>query len=437
MAQHSRRQHPARALVCCVVLWAGCAATRDGEPQLTDGTDVSECGGWILKGKWPGAEHFPAGRELARVIGRLVGRNGSLLDLGAGSGQYGYCFNHSECAKDLGVVWQGFDGALNAEEFTRNARASEVPELPVVKHANLAEPLALPAADWVMSLEVGEHMMPESTVQFIANLHRSNREGVVISWARASPTWQHGFHHVNNHDNDEIVCLFQRIGYEYDRFSSELGREAALNEGVNTWFWQSFMVFRNAKTHKAKDGFQQRPALTPQTGLEGSSVDELERETDRVVADAVDACLRFGRKHEVAGAYWRGRAWQGGDRVSLENARRYRMINLPASVQDEGGEGGGKGDWAGEEEGRLGGAGARQLCMLTFVDGCRRDSRLQGLVDDWDHAYDLLQVGQNETRCLERSQEYFDFCGNTPEQVVVASFVPSGAERAFPLDTQP
>ena len=75
--------------------------------------------------------------------------------------------------------------------------------------------------------------------------------------------------------------------------------------------------------------------------------------------------------------------------------------------------------------------------MLTFVDGCRRDSRFQGLVDDWDHAYDLLQVGQNETRCLERSQEYFDFCGNTPEQVVVASFVPSGAERAFPLDTQP
>lgn len=74
--------------------------------SLQQQRQVSEAGGWFLNGPWPGREHFRAGRELARVIGGVVGRGGTLLDLGAGSGQYGYCFNHSDCALDLGVVWR-------------------------------------------------------------------------------------------------------------------------------------------------------------------------------------------------------------------------------------------------------------------------------------------------------------------------------------------
>lgn len=164
-----------------------------------------------------------------------------MLDLGAGSGQYGYCFNKTGCAKDQGVVWYGYDGAVNVEGYTAQAREHEVPELPAVLFADLSRVVRLPQCDWVMSLEVGEHLPPEHTANFLKNIHASNRRGVIISWALAHP-WARGHGHINNRDNDDVICVFQRLGYQHDHEWSAAGRNASTK--VNTWFANTFMVFR-------------------------------------------------------------------------------------------------------------------------------------------------------------------------------------------------
>jgi len=131
------------------------------------------------------------------------------------------------------VDLQGFDGAVNVEDYTEQARQHEVPELPTIKHANLADAADLPVADWVMSLEVGEHLPEEFTAEFLKNIHRNNRRGVIMSWALAHP-WASGQGHINKRSNDEVGCLFEQLGYEFDREWSARGRNASLE--VNSWF---------------------------------------------------------------------------------------------------------------------------------------------------------------------------------------------------------
>ena len=66
-----------------------------------------------------------------------------------------------------------------------------------VEYFDLSMPLELPKADWVLSLEVGEHV-PSNYEQamLIRNLHHHNRKGVILSW---SVIGQGGHSHVNNH----------------------------------------------------------------------------------------------------------------------------------------------------------------------------------------------------------------------------------------------
>jgi hypothetical protein len=76
----------------------------------------------------------------------------SLIDIGAGVGQYGIWFQTNEEASTK-ITWQGYDGAGNVESFT-NGR---------VKWIDVSSPLfdsiepSNYRADFIMSLEVGEH----------------------------------------------------------------------------------------------------------------------------------------------------------------------------------------------------------------------------------------------------------------------------------------
>ena len=93
--------------------------------------------------------HFiPDGRVLALVDLLLQPEPAwprpSLVDIGAGVGQF--------CSSLLGIDsrrdCRSYDGAGNVQSITRNA----------VKWVDLSRALSLPRADWVLSVEVGEHM---------------------------------------------------------------------------------------------------------------------------------------------------------------------------------------------------------------------------------------------------------------------------------------
>ena len=86
------------------------------------------------------ASHVPADILLLDGLRNLTdGCRHSVLDLGAGVGQYGH-----ELQADCGLRWRGYDGAGDIEEYTRG----------FVHFADLTIPLSLPRADWVVSLEV-------------------------------------------------------------------------------------------------------------------------------------------------------------------------------------------------------------------------------------------------------------------------------------------
>ena len=71
-------------------------------------------------------------------------------------------------------------------------------------------PVVLPRRDWVISMEVGEHLPWNHEKMFGRNLHAHNCRGVILSWAQLS-TWGHG--HINNHMLEYVREIFEGLGY--------------------------------------------------------------------------------------------------------------------------------------------------------------------------------------------------------------------------------
>jgi 2-polyprenyl-3-methyl-5-hydroxy-6-metoxy-1,4-benzoquinol methylase len=120
----------------------------------------------------------------------------SILELGAGVGQYA----RSILFKNPNTFYTAYDGAENLDRYS----------LGLVQQKYLDVPQQLPMHDWVVSLEVGEHIPHTSERCFVSNLHRHNREGIILSWVILG---QFGYGHVNNHSPKYILKLFNDLGY--------------------------------------------------------------------------------------------------------------------------------------------------------------------------------------------------------------------------------
>jgi hypothetical protein len=210
--------------------------------QAVDG-DITPTGGFCLLNSLPDPTTImlPSGNYVQvkvpglapaspRIVSELIEffkseKASSLSDFGAGVGQYA-----SEIVQRLAPDFQynPYDGAGNIEEFTSS----------YVRYADLSAPLDVPKTDWVMSLDVGQHIPARFEGMFVRNLHRHNCQGIILNWAVLG---QGGFHHVNEHSNDYIVGVFSQLGYEHDEFWEKRLREESDN---HPWFWASSFVFR-------------------------------------------------------------------------------------------------------------------------------------------------------------------------------------------------
>ena len=117
-------------------------------------------------------------------------------DFGAGVGQYG----HALLNADQAFGYLGYDGAADVEQFTNG----------FIRWFDLTSPLSLPKADWVLSLEVGEHIPSSLEAVMIRNLHVHNCLGIILSWA--SPG-QVGDWHINTHRQTYLLDVFRELGY--------------------------------------------------------------------------------------------------------------------------------------------------------------------------------------------------------------------------------
>ena len=171
--------------------------------------------------------HYPACKKfLAKLLQFIKNEKmQSLSDFGAGQGQYGVQIQKTFPET---LIYRGYDGAGDVEIFTES----------FLSFFDLTIPLKLPVSDWVMSLEVGEHIPSHQEGMMIRNLHAHNCKGIILSWSVAG---HGGHHHVNLHNNEYLIEIFSELGYDNDVESANF----MTSNIPQMWeFLREIMVFR-------------------------------------------------------------------------------------------------------------------------------------------------------------------------------------------------
>jgi len=151
----------------------------------------------------------------------------SLSDFGAGIGSYGANLEH----KFPTLVYRGYDGAPDVEDYTHG----------YIKYLDLTLPMNLPQSDWVMSLNVGEHIPSTAEGMYLRNLHANNCKGIILSWETPE---QPGIGHVNLHTNHYLIEVFQNLGYRFDLGTT---REFIEAQHKDSSFRKSLLIFRRTE----------------------------------------------------------------------------------------------------------------------------------------------------------------------------------------------
>ncbi len=152
----------------------------------------------------------------------------SILDVGCGQG-----FWLKEFSKTFGAEVTGVDGKHVDET------SLAIPSNRFIAH-DLNESLDLAKKfDLVLSLEVAEHIKPESSQCFIESLVR---HGNMVLFS-AAPPGQGGYDHINEQDPDFWRALFQKAGFEAFDFIRPplLG-----NKQVEPWYRLNVMFYAHS-----------------------------------------------------------------------------------------------------------------------------------------------------------------------------------------------
>lgn len=147
-------------------------------------------------------------------------RDRTVIDFGCGDGFYVNVINESgRC--------HGYDGNPHTSEVGgENCHVLD-----------LSQSVNVGVANWVLSLEVGEHIPQRYEETFIDNLHRHNTKGIVLSWARPG---QGGIGHCNERPQEYVSQRFESLGYRRDAKQEQAFR----NVSKLSWFRSNIIVLR-------------------------------------------------------------------------------------------------------------------------------------------------------------------------------------------------
>ncbi|XP_045215772.1 uncharacterized protein LOC123566020 [Mercenaria mercenaria] len=130
-------------------------------------------------------------------------------------------------------LYDAFDGAPFCEETSKG----------MVTFMDLTVPqYGIPMYDWVLSLEVAEHIPKEFEPVYIDNLVRHSREGIIMSWAVPG---QGGLAHINNRPFSYVTDLMEFHGFKYDNSSSQ---DLKLKSSFQ-WLRENVNIFRRVKSN--------------------------------------------------------------------------------------------------------------------------------------------------------------------------------------------
>ena len=129
-------------------------------------------------------------------------------------------------------TYDAFDGAPYAEEVTNGS----------VRFLDLSAPqYGLKAYDWILCLEVAEHIPREFESTFLDNLVRHARRGIVLSWAKLG---QGGLAHVNNRPLEYVIDQMSKRGFALDKAATELLQ----NSCILNWLRNNVKVYMREDT---------------------------------------------------------------------------------------------------------------------------------------------------------------------------------------------
>jgi 2-polyprenyl-3-methyl-5-hydroxy-6-metoxy-1,4-benzoquinol methylase len=178
---------------------------------------ISSTGYW--QGYCPHAYDAPLAKALAAFFRERKAK--TIVDLGCGEGKY------VSLLRKEGFACDGFDG--NPDTPTLTDGGCEV--------LDLAMPFVFANSyEWILTLEVGEHIPAEYEANFLGNLEKSCTKGIVLSWAIKG---QGGHGHFNEQDNDYVKAQFFERGFTNDEGAENfLRKKSSLR-----WFANTIMVF--------------------------------------------------------------------------------------------------------------------------------------------------------------------------------------------------
>jgi hypothetical protein len=182
---------------------------------------IHETGKWI--GKQMSAKHKHDSTLSSEISKFLIKEHcDNVVDFGCGMGLYVRDFN------EVGLKTCGYDGNPATPEMTGGT----------CEIIDLSEDFDLGKKfDWVMSLEVGEHLPKKYEDVYINNLHKHAKRGIIMSWAVPG---QLGDGHVNERDNSYIRSKFEALGYTEDLDAEKLFRKNC----KLWWFKKTMFCFR-------------------------------------------------------------------------------------------------------------------------------------------------------------------------------------------------
>lgn len=144
-------------------------------------------------------------------------------DLGCGLGHYCKLF-----AEHGWEVIDGYEGTKDLGEYK---------VWPWIYRFDLTKPIEFVPYDFVLCLEVGEHIPEKHEQVLLDNICRAAKKDIVLSWAIPGQYSASG--HVNCRPNDYVINELAKRGFVLDNNMTKNLREASSFK----WFKNTIMVF--------------------------------------------------------------------------------------------------------------------------------------------------------------------------------------------------
>ncbi|CAC5387751.1 unnamed protein product [Mytilus coruscus] len=132
-------------------------------------------------------------------------------------------------------LYDAYDGAPYSEE---NSNGS-------VKFLDLTIPqYGIPLYDWIISLEVAEHIPKQFETIYLDNIFRHAKEGIILSWAVPN---QDGLKHVNNKPLKYVIHVMEKNGFVINEDLSKKLKESTsipwLKRNINVYHRTNYSTF--------------------------------------------------------------------------------------------------------------------------------------------------------------------------------------------------